>query len=524
MRKYLLTLTSCFLFVISLSAQVQQTDRYEMPKKNTDDFFTVASAGENGLVIIRDTNKEFSFSNKVDGDTWLVAALDTTLQERWKHDLSVDYKHHFKAFDLNNDKLYLLFREGEYEKNDYHIIIIDILSGDIEKYDVENEVGLDLSHITVVDKTILLAGYVRYSPTVVSYTVGEEKFEVIPGFFKDRSDVIDLRANKNGTFNVLTLEKGYQGHFLRLRTHGKDGTILFERQVDIGADYRVLSGRTTDFIDGNIAITGTYGGRNSYYSQGVYFAVAKPEGQDNLLSFIDFTEMEHFFDYMRPKRAERIKRKIKRKREAGKDYKYNSRLLLNEVDKSDDGFLISAEVYDPRYERRSSPGFQNSYFNYPYQDFYSGANYSYVRQPNRLVNVEQANHFEFLESIVLKVDKQGKLKWDGSFKVDDVESASLTPVVDHTKKDENLYMLYKNEEQISYKLFIQQDSSTQAEQPIKLEFEEDEIKHNYDLIGGTEYWYGDNFFVWGYHKVENKVNPAIDKRRAVLFINKVRFE
>ncbi|MEP2774185.1 MAG: hypothetical protein ABJH05_18655 [Fulvivirga sp.] len=519
------------LFTIGVTflaqSQVKQTERYEMEKKNTDDFFTVLSAGEKGAVIVRDVNKEFSFKTKSKGDAWEITAVDTTLQEVWQKEINVDYGHVFKAFEITDDDLYLLFRDGEFEKNDYRLVTINIASGDTSSYVIENELALDLSHITVLNKKLMvLAGYVRYSPTLVSHTIGSKKFEVIPGFFKDRSDVIDLRSNENGTFNVLTLEKGYEGFFIRLRTHGYDGAILFEREVRMQEQYRVLSGRSTGFIDGNIIITGAYGGRNSYYSQGIYLAIAKPEGQDNIVKYIDFTEMEHFFDYMRPKRAERLRNKVKRKREMGKDYNYNARLLLHEVLKTKEGFVVSAEVYDPRYDRMGRPEFDNNYFspnNNNNQNF-SGANYNYVRQPNRLANVDQANHFEYLESIVLSLNTKGDLLWDQSFTIDDVETASLEPVVDLTLDQEHLLMLYKNEEEVSYKYIQPQDTAWQEKVPILLTHENDEIKHNYDLIGGTEHWYGRNFFVWGYHKVGNNVNPAIDKRRNVLFINKVKFE
>ncbi|MTI22119.1 hypothetical protein E1176_13900 [Fulvivirga sp. RKSG066] len=516
----LISITSSY----SIYGQVAQINRFEMEKKNTDDFFTVAPAGELGLLIIRDTNKEFSFKERAKGDTWEVTGLDTTMTEMWKHELSIAYGHSFKAYDVADSRLYLLFRDGEFEKNDYHLITIEIDGGEVNTYDIENEVALDLSHITVVDGVIVLAGYVRYSPTLVNYKIGESKFEIIPGFFKDRSDVIDLRSNNNGTFNVLTLEKGYGGFFIRLRTHSKDGTILFEREIEMMQDHKVLSGKTTGFIDGNIAITGTFGAKNSYYSQGIYFAIAKPEGQPNVVSYINFTDLEHFFDYMRPRRAERIREKVKRREVAGKDYDYRTRLLMHDIDKTENGFLVSAEVYDPRYDRTNRTEFQNSYFDNTQNYNFTGANYQYVRQPNRLVNVDGANHFEFLESIVLHLDKQGKLKWDQSLKIEDVEAASLAAVTDVAKKDEQILMLYRNEENISYKYLVDQDSSIQATEPIKLNDEYDEIKHNYDLIGGTEYWYGNHFFVWGYHKVENKVAVDVDKRRNVLFINKVRFE
>lgn len=505
-------------------AQVQQVNRYEMEKKNTDDFFTVLPAGKYGLVIIRDTNRDWLTRNKTGGDNWEITALDTTFQDLWHHELSIDYGYVFKGYDLTDRKLYMLFRDGEMEKNDYHIIQLDIPTGEIERYDIENELALRLSHLTVVEDHIIFAGYIRNSPTVVSYEIGSKKLEVIPGFFKDRSDVIDLRTNDNGTFNVLTLEKEYEGFFVRYRTYAKGGTILFERAVDLKDDIRILSGKSTDFIDGNLAMVGSYGGKSSYYSRGIYFAIIKPEGQENIINRIDFTEIEHFFDYMRPKRAERIKNKIIRKNEAGKDYKYPSRILMHEVQPVSDGFLITGEIYDPKYDRMIRPEYTDDYFNPAGTRTNPTANYGYVRQPSQLVNSNEVNHYEYLQTLILKLDKNGQLVWNESFVIDEVESASLEPVVDLTVKHDSLYMLYRMEEQLSYKVLADQDTSFHEKLDIKLKYPNDELKYNYDLIGGTHHWYDKNFFIWGYHKVENKTNSEVDKRRNVLFINKIRFD
>ncbi|MDX1627653.1 MAG: hypothetical protein R3345_03085, partial [Fulvivirga sp.] len=294
-----------FLPSIICSGQIKQVERFEMEKKNTDDFFTVASVGNMGCVILRDINKPFSFKEKVDGDQWEITALDTALNESWKKELSFDYNFVFKGFDISDGHIFLLFRDGEYERNDYHLMVIDFENGETEEYTIKNELVMELSHIAVMNDILILGGYVRYSPTVVTYRLGDDKFNVIPGFFKDRSDIIDLHTNLNGTFNVVTLEKDYQGFFIRLRTHGEDGEILFERQVNMSPEHRVLSGKSTGFVNGNLVVTGTYGAKSSYYALGLYFAIVKPKGQKNEIKYIPFTKLDNFFNYMRPRRAQR---------------------------------------------------------------------------------------------------------------------------------------------------------------------------------------------------------------------------
>ena len=509
----------CFFLATVAYSQVKQTHIYELEKKNTDDFFTVLPAGEKGVVIFRDTD------DYKKGDKWQVVALDTMLVEKWNIELSIDTRYSFKGYDLKGSTIYFLFRRGEMEKNDYHLITISIDDGEVTRYDIENEIALSLSHLVMLSDRMILAGYVNFSPTLVTYGLGDESFEVVPGFFKDRSTIVDLRSNENGTFNSVTLEKDYKGNYIKLRTYSDDGDLLFEREVASDDKRFVLSAKSSGFIDGNFAIAGTYSYRRSYYAAGIYLAIVKPKGQDNIIKYHSFSDLEHYFDYMKPKRAARIKARLKRRSERGKELNYTSKLLLHEVRKSKNGYLVAAEIYDPEYIER---GTGTNYNGFGFDDRNAirnrnRASQSYAKQSSRLQNVEDADHFKYLESIVVEIDKQGNIVWDNSMKIEDVETNSLEQVVQLTQQGDLVNMLYKAEDEIKYQS-IQQDSIVEvSKEALKLPNEYDKINHTYDGSGRSEYWYGNNFIVWGYHKVENKVETE-SRNRNVLFINKVVFE
>lgn len=507
-------------------AQVEQTLRYELEKKNDDDYFHVLPAGEEGLVIFRDIDK---YDKSEGGDIWEITSLDTNLAERWKKEVGVDIDYVFKGFEMYRGKLFLLFTQHDTPQSDLYLLAIDLLEGEVERFDIKNEIKIELSHLTMAGDHLILAGYVRSSPTVVSYRIGNESgnMKVVPGFFKDRSDVVDLRTNENATFNILTLEKGYQGHYLRLRTHAPEGDILFEKTLDLPQNYKLLSGKTTDFVDGNIAVTGTYGNVSSGYAVGIYFAIVKPEGQKDVVKFYGFRHLQRFFDYMGQRRAARIRKKIERKEEKGKEYRYNSRLLIQEVRKEDDGYLLEAEIYDPE-----SDGIDNNNLYHPYYNYYGFGSYDpsgrayqrYARKPGPLVNTDQVSHFEYLQSVVVKLDNQGELVWDNSMKIDDVETYSLEQVVDFTGTDGSVCLLYKSEDELNYKIIDQSETVEEGKKPILLKHEHDNIGHTYKGRGKILHWYGDHFLLWGYHRVENKEDPDVENKRSVLFINKVKCE
>ena len=288
-----------------------------------------------------------------------------------------------------------------------------------------------------------------------------------------------------------------------------------------------MSAKSTGLEGGNIGIVGAYGLTNSNYAQGIYSVIAKPQGQDNVIHEYPFSDFEHFFDYMKPSRAGKIKEKVKKRSELGKDFKYSSRILLNEVSWNGAGYLISAEVYRPTFEQVSRNPYTGFYGNpfYPNTSFYGNrSNTRYIRETNQLANNREANSFEYYESVVIQLDEQGRLQWDNSFAIEDTETLSLERVVDIGQVGEQIKMMYLQEEKIQYKIINKGDTVMLGEQEIALQDEYDEIKHTYTGMSGTVHWYDNVFFIWGYHRVENKVNYSDEPRRNVLFINKITFD
>lgn len=511
-----LLLIVAFMAAGHVFPQIAQTHRYELKKENNDDFFTVLPAGEDGVIILRDTD---DFRK---GDIWQITSLDTALVECWQTELALNTKYIFKGYNLAAGRLHLLFREGEYEKKNYHLISVGIAEGTVQRFDIHNEIPLELTHMEMVNDRLILAGYVNLSPALVSYTPGSKGFEVIPGFFKDKSIITDLHDNENATFNAVMVEKDYRSDFLRMRTYGIDGgDILFEREVRLREELKILGARTSSFINGNIVLAGTYGTKTSNYAIGVYFAIVKPPGQDNVVRFYDFSRLKHFFDYMPPGRAERVRSRLARKAKQGKEFYFPSRLILHDIRQSSAGYLITAELFDPEYDRLNYnvPGFDRQ------EDLRErNTTYTYVRHPERLQRVDNADRFEYLQSVVLELDRDGELLWDNSLKIEGTKRPSLQQVVHVTqaKNESTLCMMYRTDKEVIQKMAAP-DTAMMTRQPIKLIYDTDAIAYTYEGAGGSHSWYDHHFIIWGFHKVKNKEDEN-DNVRSVLYINKADFE
>ncbi|MBL3658859.1 hypothetical protein [Fulvivirga sediminis] len=509
------------LYSFTAHSQLKQISRYELNRKSGDDFFTVISAGTEGMIVIQETDHY----EKGKGKIWKAILLDTLMEERYNYEVGIESAFIFRGYDFNNGIFYMLFRHDEGLKSDFHLITLHVATGDLKRYDIKNEIELELSHMIVVGQRVVLAGYVRYSPTLVSLTMGEDNLSVIPGYFKDRSDVIDLRANHNRTFNVLTREKNYDGYYLRMRTYSPEGRILFEKEIEVPFDYKIVDAKTTDFVSGNIALVGTYSRGSTSSSQGIFFTTVQPEGVREKMIYFGYGDLEHFFDYMGEKRSARMKRKIEKKKARGKDFNYSSKLLLHQVREEQDAYIIAAEIYDPEFERYQDPSMFSPYYDpRGFNRYHAFSQQQYVRRPYGYQVNHEPNHFKYLETIIVKLDDEGKLVWDNSYAIKEVESYSLEAVTDYRVKGDDITIIYKSEDKLAYKLAEGNTGLVEDSDELAMLYENDELDHDYEGVGGVSHWYDNTFFVWGYQKVLNKQNESVDNRRNVIYINKVEVD
>ncbi len=505
----------------SAMAQMEQVVRYEHPKEDEDDFFTTIACGEYGLLIVEEDHVRGK------AETWIMTGLDTALNEMWELRLSIDYQYEFKAFDSFRENIYLIFQEADRVIADYRVVKINIERGTMVTFEVSNEIAFEMTNIIAIQDRIILGGYVRYSPTLLSYTIGESSFQVVPGSFKDKSDIVDLRANGEDTYNILTRESAYTGPFMRLRTYSYTSEMLFERTIEMDRNYEVIDGTSIGFVEGNIAVVGTYGARNSKYVQGLYFALVKPSGQENVIKYNDLSEFEHFFAYTdSERRAARLKEKAEQMSDRGKELKVGVRLYMHDVIKLDDSFLMVADVYDVRYDGNGI----NRYLTRPAYSMYDiralprGRYYYNDYQQGGPADYTTIS-YEYLAALAIDMDARGNIIWDNSILVEDKERFILDDLVDVYPGPDSLYMAYKDEEEIVYKgIPYSGQAVDESRVPITMKNPSDNLRSTTESeTGELRHWYGNNFFVWGYQKINDRNVRGSEGRRDVIYINKLRF-
>lgn len=505
------------VFLISLvpflaNAQLVQPHRFESEMSFYDDGYEVMTGGEQGLILYRSVNDY----NRKGGQKWEFIMLDTALEVTWKKDLYIEKDLIYKGYDYSLGNFYFLFQQYGTNSKDLKLMQMRANSGDTLRYTIKNLVPLELTEFEVTDGAALLGGYYNNEPVVIHFDFSENKTKVLPGIFGTKTELVQLKVDDN-SITVLVSSKTYdKRNTLTIKKYNTYGEYLSTFTFNPDQDKGLIFGRITDIEDENELVVGTYGGKRSEYSRGLFLGLVDDENRQSI-EYFNYADFENFFNYMKAKRKQRVSNRIDRKRIKGKKVKFNYRLLVHEVVKQGDTYVLLGEAFYPKYSTTST--FSN-YSPYASGGFGYGNGYG-----NNEYTPSNFAGYRYTHAVVAGFDAKGRMLWDNSFEIEDVVSYSLDQFVHASLTDEGIVLLYLYDNEIRSKL-IEGAEVIEGKQfdDLKLTFEDDVVNKNYsNKIGGLEKWYGNTFVAFGIQRIKNLKDAGVDLNRKVFYVNKVQY-
>lgn len=526
MRKYtpIASLLGCWWFIQGvLCAQVQHTQRYEIDMKNNDQQFLVVSMKENGLALLREKDKHEG-GNKL----WEAVFLDTALAERWKPELEIANRLNLIGHDYNQGIMHYLFRTGDANNTDLALYKIDPLQREVQNYTIKLELDFRLTQFSMMGNYALFGGYLDKQPLVTIFDLKEGINKVVPGFFLTNSELLDLRPNVNNTFNTLLAERtSKEKRKLILKTFDAAGTLLMDDEIELDADKHILSAICSTLERDEMMIVGTWTSTSGVRQATGFFALPIDPFSQQSPVYYDFGQLQHFFDYLKPKRAAILKENSQSRRANGKVPEFKTYVNPVRVVENNKGFLLLAEVYQPG---STTSNFRNSNYYSPY-----GLNNPYYNpflfNPyyNRFYNPafggpggSDAHDNRMIHSVVVEFNANGKLMTDYGVKLNDIKLATVDQASDFVQKEESTTILFKKDKYLRQGSFNQRGELVKSDTvKVNLNAPTETIRFEDDDDGGIRYWYGSAFYMWGYHTVQDISKRGEDRNRYVFYINKV---
>jgi hypothetical protein len=528
-----LILLSLTIFVPEYStcfAQVKQTHRFEIEQKGSDENFTIIPLKNGDLVLLRERNK-YNGNKRL----WEATILDTTLQKRNQIEFHIEERYPMIGYEIDNDKLYLLFRMGDTNKN--NLLLVEVHSSDsafFERNEIKPEVDLKITHFSKAGGSLVLAGYVNNEPAILLYELSTRSMKVVPGFFQKDTELVDLQVNQNQTFNTILIDRSVKSEkkFV-LKTFDQNGKVLLEDIIPLD-EQRYLQGcLSSTLLREDMLVLGTWGDRTNKQSSG-FFSIRVDPFNEQKIKYYHFGELEHFLDYLNPKRAERIKSNTKKDIAAGNTPSFTTFVVPYKLVENAKGFYLLAEVYNNNVSSPNGPyygsPYSNPYYANPYAmynpfwyGYYPGLRYrsSTSLYGNPQPNPKSTDQVKTYATILAHFDGNGNLQWDQSVKLDDIEKPELEQVADFLHTQDELYFIYKKKSDLKIKtILFDKDSTAEISQKIKLNDPGDEIRQENEHQGGLKHWIDKSFYVWGYETIRN-MGLKEDRTRDVFYINKI---
>ncbi|MEP2668982.1 MAG: hypothetical protein ABJH04_08300 [Cyclobacteriaceae bacterium] len=506
----------------SVTAQFKALQRYEKDVKLSDNNFTIIPLEKNGIALVREKNK-YNSGNRLRE----VILLDTSLDESWQTDLEVKSSYDLIGYEYGNSLLFLLFREGNVESREFILVSIRVSNHEINQFEIKHEFTLRPTHFTMVGENAIFGGYVANEPAVMLYETSTKLLKVIPGFFLKDTELLDVRANKNNTFNTLLIERNaLDKRHLVLKTFDEHGGLLLEDNIEIEKDMNLLTGITSSLKREELILLGTYTEGVGREALGFYSVLVDPFSEQSI-NYIPFVSLNMLLDYLPSKRVSKIREKSKERSEQGKSPDYKAHVLPIRIEENEDGFYLLSEMYDPSSSSGRSPrgSYNNPFYGYGYSPYnYGPFTNRYSNSPYSFNNSNQNTSAKMIESVLALFDNQGKLIWDNSLKYDNVKRYITEQISDFSVKDELVFLSYKNESKIhvsTSSMILEPEIDTLG---IPLKNPSDIIRNEVEEDSGIRYWYDGFSFVWGYQSIKNTDKKTEDPVRYVFYINKFEAE
>ena len=522
------TLLFLAMFAGATVANSQSIKRVEIPlPSNSVEFFTIPIQ-EKGVILM----------NQLGKTGFQLTRFDSNLEKMWSVQGNIDANLDYVTNCFDGQNLYLLF--SRFRTNIYEVVKVYIGPGFIEKYQLLSVDKLEVSDFKAINNAVFIAGLVNTQPVILYSDLVARTIKILPSVVKDKAEIQSMELdtlNKvvNVTYAVGNRAKNYQ---LLVKSFDETGQQVSQFALDPQDEFAMMNGRLNVVSDSTDLMLGTYGYKSTIgnskgaTSQGFYIGkIMDNEVTD--MKYHSFTDFKNFFNFLPERQRERMVKKIESKKEKGDDVRLDYRMLMHDIIKVNDQYIMVAEAFYPEYRYQNnypynsfggySPygtSFYNPYGNsWGYGSFGRYSPYSSYYGYNSYRNQEVFDGYKYTHAVIAAFDKDGNLLWDNSLEIKNVKNRKLKEIV-KTRVENNVVTLsYSNNGKIVTKVIKGNDTVEEATE------KDIDTKRMGDVVRSSnsddlELWYDKYFLAYGYQKIRNETEG---ERRSVFYLNKISF-
>lgn len=496
-KRFIYHIYICLITIFSIKntgrvyAQLEQSDRLEIPTNtSSSEQFEVFSLGEQGILSVIRGNE---FSNR--NEQWQFVKYDTAMHVLWKTSYKLDSRYIPVMAHKGEHSGYWLFAEPDTDRFLFLQLNFDDGSIDIHRANLLSSV--DVQQFKVLGSKALISGYYRSRPVVLVHSFFDHTTRVLPGLYEKNTELNNVDINEqDGYINVITYAYRKKNCVFEIKTYNYDGKLLKKTSL---SDPRnsFISGQIVPLNPDDSYLIGNYSVGCTQYSQGLYVTHISDNEPDEP-QFIEFSELQNFFNYMKPKRRQRMLERIDKRKSIGKENRFRYRLLVHELIQTENEIVLVAEVYYPN-QKASSP--------------IISANMS------RPYSSRSIDGYRYTHAIVCAFDRNGKFKWDNCITIKNLTSFDLQEMVQVTRVDDYFVLAYPQEGEIHTEVISRNKVVVESEKfKISAKSEREKVLNSEDNYLSP--WYGQYFLAYGTQRLGVS---SVGQGREVFYIDKLTY-
>lgn len=483
----------------SVWAQLTHALRMELPADpDESEAFDVAPLGEQGVLV---TTRTGGLSDN--GPVRLrFQKFGTNLKLLWRTDWRISDLFRPVATYQTDRYVYHLFRDSGTDQ--FRFVRLHLDDGVTETFEGNLLDDFNVQQFRVMGSRAFVGGYRHSRPVVLAFSFFDRTTKVLPGLYVNNLELNGLDVDEaRQEVNVLVHATRRHCQFT-LRTYNYDGKLMRTMDFDGGGN-SLISGKLLPINADESLLVGNYSTDCTPYSQGIYVTRVRhgESGRQpaDAIRYVEFSQLENFFNYLKPNRQQKLLAKAQRKKEEGKDYRFRYKLLVHDLVPTPDGPLLVAEVYYPQYRGSSSP------FG------------SYLRGPTSVLD-----GYRYTHAFVCGFDAEGNLRWDNCLPIRELTNPDLTEMVQVSRQGDRMVLAYPNDGQITTAV-IQRNRVVHEAETIRLQTGAEHERVTFSAHENVLAWYGRYFLACGFQKIAPpRGTPGPQREREVFYLNKLTYD
>ena len=504
-----------------------QTARLELRLTGDEDevYVQPLAADSSVVLLVSQESHESTHSN------FYFQHYDADLRRRREVPIAVPAEFRFTRLCAEARVVYALFSSRTLPGRLW-AVAYDAASGQTRSQTFDTKFSRDVVELRAVEgtlfATVVLSNATHLTALLLNVATGQ--FRYLASIYEPLPTQLSFEADERTgkAAYVLSQNNGRKAR-LQLKQLGVNGQLLGAEVVQAESERSLLTAQLSPLADSSARLlAGTYSLRELSYAQGLFATDLRapapmPAGSAPAtagrppLRFYDFLRFKHFFDFLKPRREQRLRhRAARRQQQALSPLRWRYRLLLHSMQPlSGGGFVMMAEVYYPHYRYNNALGMPSSFASST--GYYNSGPGGYAYGSNRIFDGYGTTH-----ALVCGFSADGTLLWDNAYVVKDVRRYELVETIRQAPlPDGRIVLAYITNDKLHYKLVNQAlPSSNDLNVPLQTNSAgtSEKIYDANDM--NLHAWFGPTFLASGFHHVRPDNGPE----REVFFLNKATFK